>query len=137
MLDIVSTLSLVFDIGWFTDAYFNSGDSGNTGQAANAAQLAKAGRASRVGTKAGRIVRIVRLIRLIRVVKLYKSYTQSMVENPDKFLEAMGEDGDDPTILPMPMKRQPLRKPDEAGKHKQDKGDKPHDGNKEKREEDD
>lgn len=65
-LDVISTLSLVLDIGWISNELF--GSSGSEG-AANAAALARAGRASRVGTKAGRIVRIVRLIRLI---KLYK-----------------------------------------------------------------
>jgi len=65
-LDAISTLSLLLDIGWFTNILFGSG--GGAG-ANSAATLARAGRASRVGTKAGRIVRIVRLIRL---VKLYK-----------------------------------------------------------------
>ena len=65
-LDLVSTVSLLLDIGWVTDSLFNG--SINSG-ATSAASLARAGRASRVGTKAGRIVRIIRLIRL---VKLYK-----------------------------------------------------------------
>ncbi len=66
-LDFISTLSLLLDIGWFTNAIFGTGG-GNS--AASAAALARAGRASRVGTRAGRIVRIVRLIRLIKMYKL-------------------------------------------------------------------
>ncbi len=71
-LDLVATLSLVFDIGWFWDAILGTGSStGNN--AAAATKAAKAGRGARVGTKASRIARIVRLIRLIRIVKLYKN----------------------------------------------------------------
>jgi len=68
-LDLISTLSLLLDIGYVTNPLFGTGGSSTGSGAASAAQLARAGRASRVGTKAGRIVRIVRLIRL---VKLYK-----------------------------------------------------------------
>ena len=65
-LDVISTASLIFDIGWFTEIMFSTGGSAS---AAGGASIARAARASRVGTKAGRIVRVVRLIRL---VKLYK-----------------------------------------------------------------
>lgn len=65
-LDILSTLSLILDIQWISNAiFFNT-------SAASTANLARAGRASRVGTKAGRVVR---LVRLIRIVKLYKNST--------------------------------------------------------------
>ena len=70
-LDILSTLSLIFDIGWISDGLFETGDAGN------ASKIARAGRASRIGTRAGRIVRIVRLIRL---VKLYKHAQQAILE---------------------------------------------------------
>ncbi len=70
-LDILSTISLIFDIGWISDGLFEAGDAGN------ASQIARAGRASRIGTRAGRIVRIVRLIRL---VKLYKHAQQAILE---------------------------------------------------------
>lgn len=65
-LDIISTISLIFDIGLITSQMGLGG--GNP--AGNTAALARAGRASRVGTKAGRVVR---LVRLIRIVKLYKT----------------------------------------------------------------
>jgi hypothetical protein len=77
-LDILSTLSLIFDIGWISDGLFEAGDAGN------ASKIARAGRASRIGTRAGRIVRIVRLIRL---VKLYKHAQQAILEK-----EALNKD---------------------------------------------
>ena len=71
-LDLVASLSLIFDITWFWDAILGTGGS-NAGGGQSAAKVAKAGRGARVGTKASRVARIVRLIRLIRIVKLYKS----------------------------------------------------------------
>jgi hypothetical protein len=64
-LDLVSTLSMLPDIGWFWDLI--TGDETNI-NATNATQLAKTSRAGRVT----RIIRVIRLIRLIRIVKLYK-----------------------------------------------------------------
>jgi hypothetical protein len=64
-LDIISTISMLPDIGWVWD--FVMGE-GGTPQAGNAASLVKTSRAGRVT----RIIRIIRLIRLIRIVKLYK-----------------------------------------------------------------
>lgn len=70
-LDVLSTLSLLLDIGWISDI---AGLSGSTADStASAAQLARAAKASRIGTRAGRIVRIIRLVRLIRIVKIYKA----------------------------------------------------------------
>lgn len=67
-LDLMATLSLVPDIGWFWDPIVSAfGSDSDTGAGTSAIQ---AGRASRAGTRAGRIVRIVRLVRLIRIVKL-------------------------------------------------------------------
>ena len=76
-LDLLSTLSLILDIGWISNAIFDTG-TGHAGGAAGAAQLARAGRASRVGARAARIVRIVRLIRLVRIAKLYKAAQQTL-----------------------------------------------------------
>jgi hypothetical protein len=58
-LDLISTLSMITDVGWVMSGKNNGGNVGS---------LAKTGRASRVT----RVIRIVRLIRLIRIVKLYK-----------------------------------------------------------------
>lgn len=80
-LDLIATLSLIFDIGWFWDAILGTG--GTATSAAAAAKAAKAGRGARVGTRASRIARIVRLIRLIRIVKLYKSANAALEKEAD------------------------------------------------------
>ena len=69
-LDLVSTISLITDIGWVWNQVAGSSEAGNS--ATKATQIARAGRASRAGTRAARIIRIIRVIRLIRIVKLYK-----------------------------------------------------------------
>ena len=68
-LDLVSTLSLIMDIGWIMNARADKGSN----HAQKASTLARAGRGARIGTKAGRVTRVIRLIRLIRIVKLYKN----------------------------------------------------------------
>ena len=70
-LDLVSTATLLLDVGWISDMIFKS-DSASSGSA-SAGQVAKAAKTSRIGTRAARIIRIIRLIRLIRIVKLYKA----------------------------------------------------------------
>jgi hypothetical protein len=64
-LDIISTVSMVTDIGWIWILLFSGSTSlhGSTPY-----DIAKTGRAGRII----RIIRIIRLIRLIRIVKLYK-----------------------------------------------------------------
>jgi hypothetical protein len=57
-LDVVSTASLIADIGWIFNFTMES----------NTLSLTKTSRAGRVT----RIIRVVRLIRLFRIVKLYK-----------------------------------------------------------------
>ena len=78
-LDLISTLSMLPDIGWFWDIVVGGG---NNVQAGNAAQLAKTSRAGRVT----RVIRVIRLIRLIRIVKLYKQakLAQKKVEDDEK-----------------------------------------------------
>ena len=63
-LDLVSTVSLVFDIGWIMDNYINDT------VFINATSLIKTTRAGRIT----RVIRIIRLIRIIRIVKIYKQY---------------------------------------------------------------
>jgi len=60
VLDLISTISLITDIGWIMELIL-AGASGVLG-------LAKLSRAGRIT----RLVRVIRLIRLIRIVKLYK-----------------------------------------------------------------
>jgi hypothetical protein len=62
-LDIISTISMVPDIGWIWEPLIGGGD-----RSADATDLAKTSRAGRVT----RVIRVIRLIRLIRIVKLYK-----------------------------------------------------------------
>ncbi|CAG9322321.1 unnamed protein product [Blepharisma stoltei] len=76
-LDVVSTLSLVTDIGWIWNKMVG------TSSISKGAKVARAGRASRAGTRAARIIRVIRVIRLIRVAKLYKAAKSNMI-NKDK-----------------------------------------------------
>lgn len=64
-LDIISSLSLLFDISIFTDLVYSSSFSNYT-----FSQVAAQTKASRAAIRA---VRIVKLARIIRIVKLYKS----------------------------------------------------------------
>jgi len=59
-LDIISTISLIFDLDWITERF--------TYDIVNTTQVLKTSRASWFT----RIIWVVRLIRLLRIVKLYK-----------------------------------------------------------------
>lgn len=76
-LDLLSTSTLVFDIGWMKNAILGTGVSLG---AKDVGQLARAAKSAKAGLKASRIIRIVRLIRLIRIVKLFKA---SQSSNPE------------------------------------------------------
>ena len=72
-LDFLSTLTMLMDIGWFTDIVFGTGGSSSVLQNGKSGLvIARAARASKIGSKAGRLIRIIRLIRLIRLAKLKK-----------------------------------------------------------------
>jgi len=73
-LDIIATLSLVFELPW-TGVDISGGDSGDA--------PSKAGNASKAGARAGRIIRLVRMVRLVRLVKLYK-YSAKIQEQKKK-----------------------------------------------------
>ena len=66
-LDLLSTISLIPDIGWIWGPLVGE----ETTAGAQTAAL-KGAKGARAGTKAGRAVRIVRLVRMVRIVKLYK-----------------------------------------------------------------
>lgn len=66
VLDIISTLSLLFDIAMFTDIIYAS-------SATNSYSFSKVAAQSKASRAAIRAVRIVKLFRIIRIVKLYKS----------------------------------------------------------------
>lgn len=67
-LDLISTLSLITDIGWIWDSLIGVSNSSSSSK-----KLQNAGKASRAGTRTSRVLRIIRLVRLIRLVKLYKN----------------------------------------------------------------
>lgn len=80
-LDLISTISLIADVGWIMDAIVGVGSStGNGSNVQQATKMARAGRGARIGTKAARLARIIRLIRLLRIVKLYKSANVAMAQ---------------------------------------------------------
>ena len=85
-LDVVATVSMLFDIPVVMDAMFGGGSGGGAGESTT---LLKAGRASRAGTRAGRIVR---LVRLIRILKLYKQMAQRAQEKEDGLQLQVEED---------------------------------------------
>ena len=75
-LDVLSTVSLIFDISWI----WNLIQGKTSSSFVQSTQLARASRASRAGTRAARIIRIIRVIRLIRIVKLYKLAQSRLVK---------------------------------------------------------
>lgn len=66
VLDVVSSISIMFDISMFTDIVYASA-------ATNSYSFAKVAAQSKAARAAIRAVRIVKLFRIIRIVKLYKS----------------------------------------------------------------
>jgi len=82
-LDLVSTISLITDIGWIWDEITGTADDPNAADAQQASKLARGSRGAKIGSRAGRIARVIRLIRLIRVVKLYKSANYAMLKEND------------------------------------------------------
>jgi len=88
VLDLISTLSLIPDIGWIWEAIVDSPNSSGS----SISQVKNAGKASRAGSRSSKIVRVLRLLRLIRLVKLYHS-----VKFP--FLQVKQENGD-PLAIP-------------------------------------
>jgi len=85
-LDIISTASLITDIGWIMDAIvgLSQGSNPSGSNIQQATKLARAGRGARVGTRAARLARVIRLIRLLRIVKLYKSANFAMNQIEEK-----------------------------------------------------
>jgi len=73
-LDILATVSMIFEIPWILPANMNNGQSRTIDDNLDSA---RAGRASRAGARAARVVKIVRMIRLVRLVKLYKYFSEN------------------------------------------------------------
>ncbi|CAD8192818.1 unnamed protein product [Paramecium pentaurelia] len=68
ILDVISTLTMILDLGWITDTWYS-------GDLTSASQIKSIGTASRAARKAARVIRVIRLVRL---VKLYKHARQQM-----------------------------------------------------------
>ena len=77
-LDLVSTVSLIPDIGFMWDPITGADENDSTPQNA----VMQAGRASRAGTRAVRVVRIVRLVRMVRIVKLLQQVRRQKRPTP-------------------------------------------------------
>lgn len=86
-LDLISTLSLITDIGWIWDSLI-----GVSNSSSGSKQLQNAGKASRAGTRTSRILRIIRLVRLIRLVKLYKNAQIAMKNGADDDDEELAQE---------------------------------------------
>eukprot|EP00397_Hematodinium_sp_SG-2012_P009746 GEMP01009838.1.p1 GENE.GEMP01009838.1~~GEMP01009838.1.p1 ORF type:complete len:486 (+),score=80.16 GEMP01009838.1:128-1585(+) len=95
-LDIIATVSLVFD---YTPVAYAIAGQGNEG--GSAPGELRAGRAGRVGSRAGRIVRVIRVVRLVRVVKLYKAWldVQRRNQQADDAPRPVEEEDDDSEVL--------------------------------------
>lgn len=66
VLDIISTISLLFDISMMTDMIYSSSST-------NSYSFSKVAAQSKAARAAIRAIRIVKLFRIIRIVKLYKA----------------------------------------------------------------
>lgn len=78
-LDILATVSMVFDVGWIMNSFNSASQAGDFGS------LAKSTRAARMT----RIIRLVRLIRLVRIVKLYKQAKLAQQKREEARLKAL------------------------------------------------
>ena len=73
-LDILSTISLIMDVSWFSESGFGQGIQSGVMPAQTAF------RASRAGSRTTRIIRFLRLFRILRLVRLYRA-THAAVQN--------------------------------------------------------
>jgi len=83
-LDIISTFTLVLDLTFVADAFFNGGG-GDDSDKARSSKTARAG--ARVG-------RVVRVLRLVRIVKLFKAMQQHNKDKQRIKVALPGADGD-------------------------------------------
>ena len=75
-LDIVSTISMIFDI-----SYLASIIGAGATNSVNSAQIFRASRVGKIGAKAGRVFRVLRLLRLFRISKIFK---KAQAQNDEK-----------------------------------------------------
>ncbi|EGR33312.1 hypothetical protein IMG5_056350 [Ichthyophthirius multifiliis] len=84
-MDCISTISLIFDIPWFSQFIFDISFDNNQ------VNFLKAGRVSRVTTRASRLVRFIRLIRLVKLGRLYKHAFQAIGNRVNKQIQIENE----------------------------------------------
>ena len=84
-LDLIATLSLLLDIGWFWNLLTGQTQDITSSRSLKGSSTAK--KSASIGTKAGRIARVIRLIRLIRIVKLYKNANTAMLAEEELLMD--------------------------------------------------
>ena len=77
-LDLISTVSLIPDIGWVWDRMV---DPQTMGSSSMVGQAQTAGLTSRAGARSARIIRIIRVIRVVRLNKIYKNANTIKAKN--------------------------------------------------------
>lgn len=99
-LDIVSTVSIIFDVNFISDLIFA------TSTSSSVAQLASQSKASRAATRA---VRIVKLFRIFRIIKLYKNSEKAKeIKEQNKKRQLLKEKAEsqpnNPAVVEAPVK---------------------------------
>ncbi len=77
-MDVLGTISIIFDIGWFADSLF--GDKGNS------TSILRATRAAKLGARYGRLMRI---LKLMKFVKFLPCMASDQEEKPEPTLTAV------------------------------------------------
>lgn len=116
-LDLVSTLSLILDVGWFgivehharghDDEWLDYGAGSDAIDVSVGGDAARAGRATRAGTRTTRVLRLVRLFRVVRVAKFGKHLLASKAtarKEADDALERLASNLDTQQLKALFMK---------------------------------
>ena len=73
-MDVMGTISILFDIGWVSDSLFGTGGSGNSGS------ILRATRAAKLGARYGRLMRILKLMKFIHLLPCFKKEDEDAPE---------------------------------------------------------
>lgn len=73
-LDLVGTISVIFDIGWITNAFLPNGTS------VTQTSLVRATRAAKLGARYGRLLRLLRLMRFLKFLPCFSSLKDDQFE---------------------------------------------------------
>ncbi|RYH32743.1 3',5'-cyclic nucleotide phosphodiesterase [archaeon] len=73
-LDLVGTISIIFDIGWITDEFIPEGSS------VSQTSLVRATRAAKLGARYGRLMRLLRLLRFLKFLPCFKNMSEDEFE---------------------------------------------------------